>query len=99
MTNRNDSFILLTGLLIGAAAGATAGILLAPSSGRDARKRICEGSENLKSRIKNQLENICSSASCSSEMVEVPAQSASKSTKSGSKSTKVKKRTQKKSGA
>jgi len=42
---------LLTGLLIGAAAGAVAGILLAPQSGKETRKRLCEEGERLREEL------------------------------------------------
>lgn len=71
MACENGSFKLLTGLLIGAAAGAVAGILLAPRSGKDTRQKLMDEADKLKNewekyssdfseracQIKNDLES------------------------------------------
>ncbi len=56
MANKNDSFILLTGLLIGAAAGTAAGILLAPCAGKETRKKIRQGRESMQNQLRKQLD-------------------------------------------
>ena len=49
-----DTF--LSGLLIGAAAGAVAGILFAPDKGTETRKKIAQKADDLKKNILDQVE-------------------------------------------
>lgn len=80
MANKNDSFILLTGLLIGATAGAAAGILLAPCAGKDTREKFRQGRESMRNRLRKQLECF-SDLCCSAENEEInPVVKTSKST-------------------
>ncbi len=48
---------LIGGLLAGAALGVAAGILLAPSSGVQTRKRIIKGSSKLKDELLSSVED------------------------------------------
>jgi len=48
MACENGTSKLLAGLFIGAAAGAAAGILLAPQSGKDTRKKIKDEADKMK---------------------------------------------------
>lgn len=47
---------LIGGLMIGAALGVAAGLLLAPASGEKTRKKIAKDSVNLKNKVKNYVE-------------------------------------------
>jgi hypothetical protein len=55
-TMSKDKFI--TGLLLGAAAGAVAGILFAPDKGSETRKRIVKQVEDIKGNIMEQVETV-----------------------------------------
>ncbi len=50
----NDQKVIV-GFLCGAAAGALAGLLLAPSSGEETRKKIAEKASEMKEDLSNQL--------------------------------------------
>lgn len=50
----NDQKVIV-GFLCGVAAGALAGILLAPSSGEETRKKIADKAGDLKDDLSNQL--------------------------------------------
>jgi gas vesicle protein len=50
----NDQKVII-GFLCGAAAGALAGLLLAPRSGEETRKKIAEKAGELKEDLSNQL--------------------------------------------
>lgn len=54
---------VLQGLLIGAALGVLAGILLAPSSGKDTRKKLSDSTKDLKNKAGSQLEDALNKAS------------------------------------
>ncbi len=54
---------VLQGLLIGAALGVLAGILLAPSSGKDTRRKISDSTKDLKNKVGGQLEDTMNKAS------------------------------------
>ncbi len=54
---------VLQGLLIGAALGVLAGILLAPSSGKDTRRKISDSTKDLKNKVGSQLEDTMNKAS------------------------------------
>lgn len=47
---------LIGGLLAGAAVGVAIGLLLAPASGKETRKRIVDGSKKLTDGLKNSVE-------------------------------------------
>jgi gas vesicle protein len=49
---------LLTGLLIGAAAGAVVGILLAPAKGEETRKKIAKKTNDLGENLKTRFNNV-----------------------------------------
>lgn len=46
---------LVSGIIIGAAAGAVLGLLFAPEKGCDTRKKIREGADDLVSNLKNKV--------------------------------------------
>lgn len=56
----NNTAKIITGVIAGAAAGAISGILLAPDSGKNTRKKIVNGTndmvENLKEEMKTKAE-------------------------------------------
>ena len=54
---------VLQGLLIGASLGVLAGILLAPSSGKDTRRKISDSTKDLKTKVGSQLEDTMNKAS------------------------------------
>ena len=45
---KNDGFKIMTGFFIGAIGGLLTGILIAPDSGRDTRKKICDTANKIK---------------------------------------------------
>ncbi len=49
---------LLTGILIGAAAGAVLGILFAPDKGSETRKKIAQKGGDLKDTIRNKFNEL-----------------------------------------
>ena len=49
---------LATGILLGAAAGAILGILLAPEKGSETRKKISKSSSDFKESVKTKFNNI-----------------------------------------
>ncbi len=53
MSCENGSSKLLTGLIIGAAAGSVIGILMAPRAGRETREKLKNEAEKLKEELKN----------------------------------------------
>ena len=52
----NDSKLLL-GLIVGVAAGAVAGLLIAPSSGKETREKIKESAANFKDELDKKLKD------------------------------------------
>ncbi|MBQ0165211.1 MAG: YtxH domain-containing protein [Bacteroidales bacterium] len=50
------TFSILAAFIGGAALGAAAGILYAPESGKDTRKKLADQTHNLKQRMKEALE-------------------------------------------
>ncbi len=46
---------LLSGILVGAAAGAVLGILFAPEKGCDTRQKLRQGADDLVSNLKNKV--------------------------------------------
>ncbi len=59
MAKKDDAFIVFTGLVIGAAAGAVAGILLAPASGKKTCERLRENSNRMRQMFREQFSGIC----------------------------------------
>ena len=55
----NDSKLLL-GLIVGVAAGAVAGLLIAPSSGKETREKIKESAVNFKDDLDKKLNDLSS---------------------------------------
>ena len=53
----NDSKLLL-GLVVGVAAGAVAGLLLAPTSGKESRSKLKETSRNFKEDVEDKLKSL-----------------------------------------
>jgi len=51
---------LLLGLIVGVAAGAAAGLLIAPSSGKETREKIKEASTNFKEDLDKKLNELSS---------------------------------------
>ncbi len=51
----NSTKKALQGFLIGAAAGIAAGILLAPSTGKETRNKIAKSAKNLTGKVSDQL--------------------------------------------
>lgn len=54
---------VLQGLLIGASLGLLAGILLAPASGKNTRRKISDSTKDLKNKVGSQLEDTMNKAS------------------------------------
>ncbi len=52
------AFNFLTGLICGAAIGAGAALLMAPTTGKKARKRLTRGAEDLKDRATDGWEEL-----------------------------------------
>jgi gas vesicle protein len=48
---------VIQGFLIGAAAGIVAGILLAPSSGKDTRKKLADSAKDLSDKFGSEFED------------------------------------------
>ena len=53
----NDNQKTLLSFIVGAAAGVAAGMLLAPYSGQESRRKIVDGANNLKTKAGGQLTN------------------------------------------
>ncbi len=68
MAKKDDAFIVLTGLVIGAAAGTVAGILLAPASGKKTCNRLRENSERIREKFREQFSGIYDSFCCKNEI-------------------------------
>jgi len=51
-----DSKNLIGGLLAGAAIGVAIGLLFAPTSGKEARQKIADGSRKLKGSLKDSID-------------------------------------------
>jgi len=55
-TSKSNIKTFLTGLLVGAAAGAIAGILLAPDKGSETRRKFAEKAKKFKDDLPDQIE-------------------------------------------
>ncbi len=55
-----DTGKFLFGLIIGAAAGALAGVLFAPEKGTETRRRLLEKGDNYTKNLKNKFNNMTS---------------------------------------
>lgn len=55
-TSKSNIKTFLTGLLVGAAAGAIAGILLAPDKGSETRRKFAEKAKKFKDNLPDQIE-------------------------------------------
>ncbi len=53
----DDTKKVIQGLLIGAAAGVVAGILLAPSSGKDTRKKLADSAKDISDKFGSEFDN------------------------------------------
>ena len=51
----NTTAKIITGVLAGAAAGAITGILLAPDSGKNTRKKIIDGTNDMVDNLKDEM--------------------------------------------
>jgi gas vesicle protein len=51
-------FVFATGLFVGAAAGAVAGVLFAPDKGTETRKRITEKTNEFKDDISEKIDHL-----------------------------------------
>ncbi|MDJ1502204.1 YtxH domain-containing protein [Xanthocytophaga agilis] len=58
---------VLQGFLIGAAAGVVAGLLLAPSSGKETRKKIADSAKDLSDKFGNEFDDAMSKLSSFTE--------------------------------
>jgi gas vesicle protein len=54
----NNGQKILLSFLAGAAAGVVAGLLLAPDSGKEIRKKIAKKASDLKGTLENQIRNL-----------------------------------------
>jgi len=54
----NNGQKILLSFLAGAAAGVVAGLLLAPDSGREIRKKIAKKASDLKGTLENRIRNL-----------------------------------------
>ncbi|MFZ4106274.1 YtxH domain-containing protein [Flavobacterium sp.] len=57
MENSKNTGKIIGGLVIGALAGATLGVLFAPNKGSKTRNKITGGSENLAKDLKKKIKN------------------------------------------
>jgi gas vesicle protein len=67
---------LLTGVLIGAAAGAILGVLFAPDKGSETRGKISKKSADLKNSVKDKINDLVDGISNHYENVKTEAQDA-----------------------
>jgi gas vesicle protein len=60
--NKRDAGKIITGLLLGSLFGATVGLLMAPGSGEETRRRISEGAVGVQEKMKTAAGNVESRA-------------------------------------
>ncbi|KYG76941.1 MULTISPECIES: YtxH domain-containing protein [Roseivirga] len=76
----NNTAKIITGVVAGVAAGAVTGILLAPDSGKNTRKKIAEGANDMVDNLKEEAEVKAKSAK---ETYNDSLEKAANSTKNG----------------
>jgi gas vesicle protein len=62
MSDNNDGFKFFMGFIFGAAVGAAAGLLFAPQSGKETRKKLMEMSNGIADDIRDEYEKISEKA-------------------------------------
>jgi gas vesicle protein len=60
--NKRDAGKIITGLLFGSLFGATVGLLMAPTSGQETRRKITEGAIGVQEKVKTAAGNVESRA-------------------------------------
>jgi gas vesicle protein len=60
--NKKDAGKIITGLLFGSLFGATVGLLMAPGSGEETRRKISEGAVGVQEKMKTAAGNVESRA-------------------------------------
>ena len=60
--NKRDAGKVITGMLLGGLFGATVGLLMAPGSGEETRRRITEGAIGVQEKMKTAAGNVESRA-------------------------------------
>jgi ferritin-like metal-binding protein YciE/gas vesicle protein len=62
MLTEKSSGSTFAGILLGAAAGLAAGILMAPQSGRDSRRKITESTTNIRGQVEEKIDQLSEAA-------------------------------------
>ena len=60
--NKRDAGKVITGMLLGSLFGATVGLLMAPTSGEETRRKITEGAVGVQEKMKTAAGNVESRA-------------------------------------
>jgi gas vesicle protein len=68
MENSKTAGLLIGGLILGAAIGATLGILFAPDKGSVTRKKLCDKSKGLKDSLKEKINDLVESLNNESQI-------------------------------
>ncbi len=58
MADSNNIMKIIGAAAVGAVVGGSLGILFAPASGKDTRKRIMDGGEHLKDAVKDKFDSM-----------------------------------------